>query len=129
VIRNQDKDSTAFDPLAGNPLTQTPKHAMSLWNTYNIGWGFTVGYGITYQSKIYITNSSSLPGTPVVPLATSPDWWTHRLMVTYDISEDLRVQLNINNLFDEKYYTRVRNNGWAVPGDGLSGTLTVSYTF
>jgi catecholate siderophore receptor len=129
VIRNQDKDSTAFDPLAGNPLTQTPKHAMSLWSTYNIGWGFTVGYGITYQSKIYITNSSSLPGTPVVPLATSPDWWTHRLMVTYDISEDLRVQLNINNLFDEKYYTRVRNNGWAVPGDGLSGTLTVSYTF
>lgn len=129
VIRNLDKDSTAFDPLAGNPLTQTPKHALSLWTTYDIGWGITLGYGITYQSKIYVTNSSSLPGATVVPLATSPEWWTHRAMVTYQINEDLRLQLNVNNLFDKEYYTRVRNNGWATPGDGRHATLTVNYTF
>lgn len=129
VIRNLDRDSTAFDPLAGNPLTQTPKNAFSLWTTYDIGWGITLGYGITYQSKIYITNSSSLPGAAVVPLATSPHWWTHRAMISYDVTEDLRLQLNVTNLFDKEYYTRVRNNGWATPGDGRYATLTVSYTF
>ncbi|MGE0667772.1 MAG: TonB-dependent receptor [Sphingomonadales bacterium] len=129
VIRNLDKDSTAFDPLAGNPLTQTPKNAFSLWTTYDIGWGITLGYGMTYQSKIYVTNSSSAPGAAVVPLATSPHWWTHRAMISYDVTEDLRLQLNVTNLFDKEYYTRVRNNGWAVPGDGRYATLTVSYTF
>jgi catecholate siderophore receptor len=129
VIRNQDRDSTAFDPLAGNPLTQTPKHAVSLWTTYELPWGFTLGYGLTYQSKIYIANSSSAPGTTQVPLPTSPHWWVHRAMLTYEVSEDLRLQLNVNNLFDKEYYTRVRNNGWATPGDGRSATLTVSYTF
>ena len=129
VIRNLDRDSTAFDPLAGNPLTQTPKNAFSLWTTYELPWGFTVGYGATYQSKIYVTNSSSLPGAAVVPLATSPSWWVHRAMLTYEVSEDLRLQLNVTNLFDKTYYTRVRNNGWATPGDGRSAVLTVNYTF
>jgi catecholate siderophore receptor len=32
-------------------------------------------------------------------------------------------------LFDKTYYTRVRNNGWATPGDGRSAVLSVSYTF
>jgi catecholate siderophore receptor len=129
VIRSIDRDSTAFDPLAGNPLTQTPKNAFSLWTTYELPWGFTIGYGMTYQGKIYVTNSSSLPGATVVPLATSPHWWTHRAMLTYEVNEDLRLQLNVTNLLDKTYYTRVRNNGWATPGDGRSAVLTVSYTF
>jgi catecholate siderophore receptor len=129
VIRNLDKDSTAFDPLAGNPLTQTPKNAMSLWTTYELPWGITLGYGATYQGKIYLANSSSLPGATVVPLPTSPHYWIHRAMITYQVTEDLHLQLNVTNLLDKEYYIRVRNNGWSTPGDGRSAVLTASYTF
>ena len=43
--------------------------------------------------------------------------------------ESVLLQLNVKNLFDESYYIRVRNNGWAVPGDARQATLSVSYTF
>ena len=47
------------DPLKGNPLTNTPKHSMSLWSTYQLNdWSF--GYGATYQGGFYTQNSSPL---------------------------------------------------------------------
>ena len=50
-------------------------------------------------------------------------------MVSYEPKENVLLQLNVKNLFDEDYLIRVRNNGWAVPGDGLQATLSASYTF
>lgn len=112
----------ATTPLAGNPLTNTPKHSGSFWLTYELPAGFTVGYGISYQGEFFLTNGA---GT----LYTSDDYWVHSAMVSYEATEDLMFQLNVKNLFDEEYYIRVRNNGWAVPGDTLSATLSASYTF
>jgi catecholate siderophore receptor len=42
------------------------------------------------------------------------------------------VQLNVNNIFDEEYLTRVRTAGdvaWGTPGDARSAVLTATYTF
>ena len=50
-------------------------------------------------------------------------------MVAYDINERLSLQLNANNLFDKEYYIRVRNNGWATPGDARSVVLAATYRF
>ena len=48
-------------------------------------------------------------------------------MVSYDIFDNFRVQLNANNLFDKTYVTRGRNNGWATPGEARSFTITGTY--
>ncbi len=50
-------------------------------------------------------------------------------MVSYAFNDELNLQLNVNNVFDTKYYTRVRNNGWATPGDRRQVTLTANYAF
>jgi len=39
------------------------------------------------------------------------------------------LQLNIDNLFDKQYFTRVRNNGWATPGAARSAVLTATFKF
>ena len=113
---------TATTPLAGNPLTNTPDHAMSLWSTYRVLPQLNVGYGITYQGDYFLNNGAA-------PLFQTGAFLTNRAMVSYDVTKDFTLQANVNNLFDERYFTRIRNNGWATPGDGRSVTFTGSYRF
>ncbi|RZA27738.1 MAG: TonB-dependent receptor, partial [Proteobacteria bacterium] len=123
-------NSAAFpDPLKGNPLTNTPKHSASLWTSYRLN-DWTFGYGATYQGEFYL-NNNVLPssGTTPAPLFTTPDYWTHRAMVGYQINDSIGLQLNVNNLFDKEYYTRIRNNGWATPGEGRTAVLTATLKF
>ena len=109
------------DPQAGNELGNVPDHAVSLWTTYTLPFDVTVGYGATYQGRWYLNTSGAL--------YTTDGYWTHRAMVSYQVLEKLDLQLNVNNLLDEKYFIRIRNNGWATPGDRRSAVLSVNYTF
>jgi catecholate siderophore receptor len=112
------------DPQAGNPMVQTPKHAASFWTTYQLPYDIQLGYGFTQQSRIYVTSA--------LPLVTAPGYWTHRAMFSYAPTENLSLQLNVTNLFNKLYYTRVRFNAtspWTVPGDKRQVTLSANYTF
>ena len=111
------------DVQAGTPLTNTPKHSGSLFTTYQFGFGLQVGYGLTYQGGYLLTNSSA------AAFLKAEDYLTHRLYFNYGFDNGLSAQLNIQNLTDEKYFTGIRNNGWATPGEGRSAILTLSYSF
>ena len=115
------------DYACGDRLTNTPEDALSLWTTYDVSPKWQLGYGATYQGEIWLTQHSAtnLNG----PLVTYGDYWTQRAMAAYRVTRDLRLQLNATNLFDEAYYTRIRNNGWATPGEGRSFVLSADYAF
>ncbi|ALN79771.1 TonB-dependent receptor [Lysobacter antibioticus] len=119
---NQGRDYTK-----GDRLTQVPEDSFSLWTTYDISPRWQVGYGATFQGKIWLTQHSAtnLNG----PLTTYGSYWTHRAMVNYKINRQASLQLNINNLTDEEYFTRIRNNGWATPGDGRQVVLSANFAF
>lgn len=108
------------DPQKGNELGNVPDHAVNLWTTYRLG-DWTVGYGANYQGRWYLTTAA--------PLFTTAGYWTHKAMVGYQITDRLGVQVNANNILDKEYYVRIRNNGWATPGEGRSVIATASYTF
>lgn len=114
------RDTTGIDAQAGNPLANTPEHSASAWSTYRTH-GWTFGYGLTYQGD-FVTASTA--NAPRVKSHT-----VHRAMAGYQVSDRLSLQLNLNNVFDKQYYTRVRNNGWATPGDARSAVLTATYRF
>lgn len=110
------------DPLKGRPISGTPERSGSVWTTYDLNQ-WTFGYGINYQGSYeYYTGTGANAGT-------IKGYTTHRAMVSYDINDRLSLQLNANNLFDKEYYIRVRNNGWATPGDTRSVVLTAAYRF
>ena len=111
------------DVQAGNPLTNTPEHSGSLFATYQFGFGLQVGYGLTYQGGYNLTNSSA------APILQSDDLLTHRLYFNYALENGLSAQLNIQNLTDEEYFTGIRNNGWATPGEARSAVFSLSYSF
>jgi catecholate siderophore receptor len=111
----------------GKPLTSTPKNAGSLWTTYSLPHHVQIGYGLTYSGDYVAVNAVGLTN----PVYSVPGSVIHRAMIGYEISRSVALQLNVNNLFDKTYYTRVRNSagGWATPGDARNGTLSLTYRF
>ena len=70
-----------------------------------------------------------IPGTDHAIRNKANDYLTHRLLVAYPVTDKLTAQLNVQNLTDKKYYTAIRNNGWATPGDGRSAVFSIIYSF
>jgi len=121
-----------LDYTRGDPLTNVPDHAFSLFTTYDLPRDIQVGYGLTYQGEYYLTQhvaGASAGVRSTVPLVTAQDYWVHRATVSWHATRALELRLNVNNLLDENYYSRGRNNGWATPGDRRNATITASYRF
>ncbi|MEH6417717.1 TonB-dependent receptor [Pseudomonas sp. CGJS7] len=116
-----------LDYTKGDRLTQVPEHSFSLWTTYDLSPKWQIGYGATYQGKIWLTQHSATNVNG--PLTTYGSYWTHRAMVAYKFNRSAQLQLNVNNLTDEEYFTRIRNNGWATPGDGRQVVLSANFSF
>lgn len=113
--------------IAGDPLPTTPEHSFSLWTTYEIMPRLLVGYGATYQGEYTFARASAAS-----PQLYTDDYWVHRAMVAYELNEHAVLQLNVNNLTDETYYTRIRNNatsGWATPGEARSFVLSLNMRY
>jgi catecholate siderophore receptor len=118
------------DYTKGDPLQSTPGNSLSLWTTYDISHAWQIGYGATYVGSYAVSQHSAT--NPDGPLNTVDSYWTQRAMVACKINRNLSLQLNVNNLFDEKYLTRVRTSGdiaWGTPGDARSAVLTATYAF
>ncbi|RYG81423.1 MAG: TonB-dependent receptor, partial [Alphaproteobacteria bacterium] len=113
------------DPAAGAELQNVPNHSGSLYTTYTLPFGLKLGYGVTYQGSFAL----NLPTAASAVVYRSDDYLVHNASVSYDITKDLSVLVNVKNITNELYYTRIRNNGWATPGDARSAVLTVGYRF
>jgi catecholate siderophore receptor len=114
-----------IDILAGDPLPNTPEHSASIWTTWQISDAFSIGYGLTYQGEYTFARTSA-----TADLYYTPAYTLHRAMASYDINDSLSLQLNIDNVTDEVYYERIRNNagsGWATPGSARTGVLSVTW--
>lgn len=118
------------DYTKGDPLLNVPKNALSLWTVYDLPRRVQVGYGMTYQSKVFTGQHSAtnLEG----PLPTAAGYTVHRAMIRYGLTRSFDVQFNINNIFDKEYLTRVRTaseQAWATPGERRQFVLTAGYHF
>jgi catecholate siderophore receptor len=114
-----------IDILAGDPLPNTPEHSASLWTTYRISPSFMIGYGVTYQGEYTFARANATAN-----LYYTPDYVVHRAMATYELSAKLALQVNIDNVTDEVYFERVRNNatsGWATPGSARTGVISLTW--
>jgi catecholate siderophore receptor len=115
----------AIDITVGDPLPNTPEHSASIWTTYQLSTAFTIGYGVTYQGEYTFSRASA-----TADLYYTPDYWVHRAMLSYSLNDNLGLQLNINNVTDEEYFERIRNNatnGWATPGAARNAVLSLTW--
>lgn len=103
----------------GNPLANTPEHSASLWTTYRLRRGFEVGGGAQFVDDRYNNNTAT---------RVAPDYLLFDLMGSYEVTSNLTLRLNLNNVTDEVYIDRV-GGGHFIPGAGRSITLTSGIAF
>ncbi len=99
---------------------ELPEHMASLWTAYQITENLGVGLGVVYQDESFINNSNSA----VLPSYTRVD-----AAVFYDVSETLRVQVNLENLTDTLYFPNAHSTHQATVGAPLNARFTVSGRF
>lgn len=114
--------STAQDGSADLPYS--PENAFSLWSTYRLPVGLTIGGGARYMGEV--KRQSKLAST----LDHIPDYWVVDAMATYRINDKADLQLNLSNVFNKQYMTSLNYLGYRYqPGlaRSLRATLNVHF--
>lgn len=104
----------------GNATRQTPDSMWSLWNNVQVTEQLSFAIGATYQDSFFVREDNSVE---------VPDFTRVDAAVFYDVSEALRLQLNIENLLDEEYFPDAHSNDNISTGKPLNARFTVSYQF
>ncbi|MBO6199181.1 MAG: TonB-dependent receptor, partial [Psychrobacter sp.] len=58
-----------------------------------------------------------------------PSYTLTNLNAYYSPSDRLRYQLNLKNLFDEKYYVSSYSELWVQPGEPLNASVSAQFKF
>ncbi len=112
--------------LRGNDdvrLAQVPEHQISIWNRYDVTDNLGAGLGVIHQSSQFAANRTS-PVTTRLPSFTRVD-----AALFYTVSEQVKVQLNVENLFDTTYFSDAHNNNNISTGAPINGRLSVQVKF
>lgn len=111
----------------GHALANTPPRSLNLWTTYDLNDAWTLGYGARHVSQRNVTSSTN---------AKLDAYWLHNAMLSYRVTEQLDLQLNVNNLFNKTYVERVRQRSGSAArssaieyGDARAAVVTASYHF
>lgn len=99
---------------------EIPETMASIWGTYQHSDQLGFGLGATYQDESLISDG----GSAVLPSYTRVDG-----VVYYDLSNNTRVQLNIENLLDEEYYPTAHATYQASVGAPRSARISISGRF
>ncbi len=99
---------------------ELPENMLSVWNTFRATEKLGLGLGIAYQDESFINNGNSA----ILPSYTRVD-----AAVYYDVSENLRLQLNVENLTDKLYFPHAHSTHQASVGAPLNAQFSVSGRF
>ncbi len=118
---------------AGQTARNTPAYTVNLWTTYKVAPQWTVAGGLEAKGERQGFNPSSTGAVPTLNGAyqpnTAPAYVRWDAMVAYEINQ-WKLQFNIKNLFDQRYYDSIYDNGgFTVAGTRRSATLTGEYRF
>lgn len=112
-------DRTSAAP-AGATVALTPQHTISLWNRYDLTPMWGVGLGMIYQDEMY---------TGIDNTVTLPDFTRVDAAVFFTLNDHLRAQINVENIFDEEYYSTAHSNNNITPGSPPAFRFSLTGSF
>lgn len=105
---------------AGSVLAQVPRHSFSLWNKYDVTRRVGAGVGIVRRGDIFAAADNLV----VLPAFTRVDG-----ALFWAVTEKVRAQLNVENLFDTRYFASSHNNSNILPGSPLAIRVAMTTRF
>lgn len=91
----------------GAKVALVPHNTFSLWNNYRLLPRLSAGLGILNRTDVF----AAIDDTVVLPGYTRAD-----AAVFYSLTERIRLQVNVENLLNKKYYLDADNNNNISPG-------------
>jgi catecholate siderophore receptor len=104
----------------GAQVAQVPRNTFSVWNNYQLIRKLAVGLGIIHRSDMF----AAIDNTVVLPGYTRAD-----AAVFYLFNERWRLQANLENLFDRRYYLNADNNNNISPGSPRAARVSLVARF
>lgn len=93
--------SATDEAKTGAALAQVPKHQIGAWGRYDVTERFGLGLGMVHQSSQYATYSNAV---------TLPAYTRFDAAAYYTVNDRMSVQVNIDNLFDKRYYASAHSD-------------------
>ncbi|HEY8354404.1 MAG TPA: TonB-dependent siderophore receptor [Methylophilaceae bacterium] len=104
----------------GNEMPGIAKNSLSIWTTYQLLPKLKVGGGAFYMDKVWAN-----PGNDLYV----PSYVRWDAMAAYEIDPRFSLQLNIQNLTDERYYNQTYTRHFASVAPGRLSFLTLDMKF
>ena len=135
---------------SGEQAKNVPDLTFNLWTTYAATDRLSFSYGAQYVGKRRYTdnkyvggknnNSSTVSGPSgnhpvwVRDNEKAPSYWIHSVAARYRVDKSLTLGMNVENLFNKFYYSRVGSSLdgfqlYGVPGAGRTVTFTAELAF
>ena len=110
-------DQTVFN---GNQMPNVPKNSATLWTTYQVLPQLQLGAGAVAMDKVYgdLANTKYVPG-----------YVRYDAMARYNVNKNVDLQLNVNNLTDERYFTKAYASHYATEAEGRSAVLSLNFKY
>jgi len=104
----------------GNQFPNTPHNSASLWTSYAISQKVTIGGGATYVDQRFGNVANSV---------WIPEYTRYDAMASFEVGSKINLQVNVQNLTDEVYYTRPYQNHYAQLGAARSAVVSATFNF
>jgi catecholate siderophore receptor len=112
--------SATASAAAGKQVAQVPHHSFSVWNKYQFVRKLSAGLGIIRRTEMF----AGVDNTVVLPGYTRAD-----AAVYYSFSERWRLQANVENVFDTRYFVNADGNTNISPGSPRAVKIILSARF
>jgi catecholate siderophore receptor len=112
--------SISASAQAGATLAQVPAHSLSLWNKYEITTRLAAALGVLYRSEVFTSTDN---------LVVLPGWTRFDAAAYVNLTARLRAQINVENLFDDRYYLSAHSNTNITPGSPRAVRVALTTRF
>jgi catecholate siderophore receptor len=109
--------STTAAAKAGTAVPLVPATTLSLWNKYRVLPQLSLGLGVVHQANMY----AAISNTVRLPAFTRVDGGLY-----FSLTDLVSTQLNLENVFNRKYYPLATGNNNITPGAPRSFRVLVS---
>ncbi|MBA4091236.1 MAG: TonB-dependent receptor [Sphingobium sp.] len=119
----------------GKQFPNTPKHSFTAFTNYKVTPAFTVGGGAIYMSKVYggysdlrtITNGAVVITKELARMV--PSYWRFDGNASYSFSDAVNLQVNVNNVFNKRYYDKAYAAHYANQAAGRTAIATLNIKY
>ena len=105
----------------GGEPREIPTHTFNAFAQYILSENFSWGIGFTQQGESYIKNDDT---SKVLPEYTRIDFSAY-----YDVSDDVSIRMNIENVGDEVYFPHSHSSHQVTVGESVNARFSVTRRF